>query len=166
MTVEELLSRYGATNTITEDDIAEIQDNENLRWDLYNYILLHKNRNFILALLHKMTKLRAKGWEKDVLYVNADSIMFACYLLGLHGQVEDSLEIWKAKITDFDTHCAVDIELMVFAGVDETLTYLEKQEPINGFDAFEYATGCYKAGSFEGLENYFKPERFVSGYYH
>lgn len=39
-------------------------------------------------------------------------------------QIEDCALIWEAKTLDSDSYCAVDIQLVVFAGVDVTIDYL------------------------------------------
>jgi hypothetical protein len=161
MTVEELLSRYGATNTITDDIIIATQDEDNLDMgrEMIYYFRKHKNRGFILALLHKMIELRSKPWGTALLPVSGDAIMLASYLLGLHGQIEDSLEIWNAKNTDFDTYCYVDIQLVVFAGVNETLAYLEKEGSENALRAHEYVSGCLEHDGFNNIEDYFNSEK-------
>ncbi len=81
--------------------------------------------------------------------------MLACYIVGLHQQIADCLVIWNAKITDFDTFCAVDIQLAVFAGVAETIAYLETQNADEAKDALKYILKCNTAGDFENLASFY-----------
>jgi phosphatidate phosphatase APP1 len=88
----------------------------------------------------------------------AEDLMFACYILGLHNQIEDSLKIWEAKNADFDTYCGLDIQLVPFAGVKETIEFLKEQTSDEGKKAFEYVSNSSKCGDFDDLEDYFSKE--------
>ena len=85
--------------------------------------------------------------------------MLACYILGLHNQIEDCLKIWEAKYTDFDTYCGLDIQLVPFAGVNETIEFLKGQITKEGREAFNYVSDCKKAGDFEELEEYYSNDK-------
>ena len=82
--------------------------------------------------------------------------MLACYILGKHGQVEDCMKVWETKQIDFDTYCYVDIQLVPFAGIQETIEYLETQNSEEAKKALEYVVACSEAGDFDDLEQYFK----------
>ncbi|RZJ36846.1 MAG: hypothetical protein EOO18_07025 [Chryseobacterium sp.] len=81
--------------------------------------------------------------------------MLACYILGKHNQIKDCLKIWEAKRIDFDTFCYVDIQLVAFAGVQQTIEYLKTQTLEEAKQALEYVIECSEAGDFEDLETYF-----------
>jgi hypothetical protein len=77
------------------------------------------------------------------------------FILGMHGMVEDSLKVWEAKSVDFDTYCGLDIQLVPFAGVAETVSFLQTQRGTEAKKALEYVLACLKAGDFDNLEAYY-----------
>jgi hypothetical protein len=85
---------------------------------------------------------------------SAENISFACYLLGLHGVLEDCLLIWEAENIDFDTYCGVDIQLMLFAGVKETMAYLQSSSLKTASEAHDYIKMCEKLSQTD-LDTYF-----------
>ena len=96
-------------------------------------------------------------WEGEI-PVSGDEIMLACYILGLHGQVADCLEIWKAKGVDFDAFCYIDIQLAIFAGVNKTLDYLKSETSDEAQAACKYIQECKEAGDFDTIDTYFNPD--------
>ena len=84
--------------------------------------------------------------------------MLACYVVGMHQQIEDCLKIWEAKRVDFDTYCGLDIQLMAFCGVELTLDFLKTQNTEASLQAYEYMIMCRDAHDFEHLEMYFSQE--------
>lgn len=149
MTVKELINIYNETGSLTEDQYKSIL--EDYRVETIDALRSVPNHKFALALLNLVVDARLKRHD----FGSGDNIMFASYLLGLHDKVEDSLRIWEAKISDFDSYCHVDIQLVVFAGVDKTLNYLRSIENDLGPSAIEYIKGCQKAGDFSDLDAYF-----------
>lgn len=150
MTVQEIINNYTITGTITENVIEKLQTNDITRSSLANYFKTNKDRAFALSLLNKFVEMR-----KENKPISSDDIMYACYILGLHENIEDSIKIWSAKTTDFDTFCAVDIQLAMFAGVEETIDYLEKEKSPEAKDAHKYILECREAGDLDCLEEYF-----------
>ncbi len=61
----------------------------------------------------------------------------------------------ECKNNDFDTFCAVDIQLAVFAGVAETIAYLETQNADEAKEALKYILKCNTAGDFENLASFY-----------
>lgn len=96
-----------------------------------------------------------KSYDSDV---SGDTIMLACYILGLHNEVEDCIAIWTAKNVDFDAYCYVDIQLAVFAGVKETISFLETQTTDDAVEALIYINKCKAAEDFDALGSYFNPQ--------
>lgn len=90
--------------------------------------------------------------------ISIDDLMLASFILSMHGQVADSLKIWEAKRVDFDSYCGVDIQLVVFTGVDQTIAFLEKQPDSEAKKALEYVIACSKSGDFDELEKYYNSE--------
>src|SRR5882762_5775666 len=108
-----------------------------------NLTLTDQDRPFIHYLL-----------EQEILYHRAvpggvdESIKLCAYLLFRLGHVEDSLIIWRAKTTNFDTHCGVDAQLLVAAGVENTLTWLKQQTSEDAPGAVNWIEECAKTGDF------------------
>jgi hypothetical protein len=154
MQVKDLINNYLQTKKISETDIGQIRTDIELRPSLCKYFGINKNREFALALLNTFIELR-KVPEKEIL---TDDLMLACYILGLHQQVEDCLLIWKAKKVDFDSYCGVDIQLIAFAGVASASNYLQTTNSEDAKEALQYITACSKGGDFDNLDAYFSPD--------
>jgi hypothetical protein len=69
--------------------------------------------------------------------------------------IEDCLRIWNAKTTDFDTFCYIDIQLVPFAGLDETINFLKAINTNEAKDALKYLLDCKKSGDFDNLDGYY-----------
>lgn len=154
MTVNQIIDHYNLNQIITPQIVYITQDSENLGKDLVAYLRNYKNRPFALAFLQKITELR-KTSNNDI---SGDTVMLGCYLLGLHGAVEDCVTIWNAKNIDFDAGCYVDIQLAVFAGVNKTIAYLSTQTSDDAKSALKYITECNATGDFDTIDNYFNPQ--------
>ena len=151
MDTETLIQNFKTRHIFSDKDISAIQTNRALRVKLVNYFKVNTNRTFALALLDTIIELR-KDPKKEV---SIDDLMLASFILGMHGQVEDSLKIWEAKRVDFDAYCGVDIQLVPFAGVDKTVSYLQTQNDHEAKEALKYVLACLKAGDFDDLEDYY-----------
>jgi hypothetical protein len=91
-----------------------------------------------------------------------ENIKLCAYLLYRLGYVEDSLSIWKAKSTNFDTECGVDIQLLVGAGVERTIAYLKEQNSQEAKDAGSYIEECVESGDFKNLAGW---QEFFRNYF-
>lgn len=151
MTFKEVLTEFNDNRTIPDEFLESIEDSRELRIELINYFKVNEGREFAIHLLDKMVAFR-KQEEKGM---TGDSIMLGCYLLGLHKNIEDSLRIWNAKTTDFDTFCYVDIQLVPFAGLDATIDYLKSLNSKNADDALKYIIECKESGDFDELDSYY-----------
>lgn len=151
MITEEIIDELKETGKLSKGTIQEIEENRNLRLELVQYFDKNKNRDFVLDLLKILTELR----QDPNAGISGDSLMLACYILGKHNQIEDCLKVWETKRIDFDTYCYVDIQLVPFVGVQETIDYLKTQTSEEARHALEYVVSCSKAGDFDDLENYF-----------
>ncbi len=154
MTIKTILENFHKDKTISDETIDSIQNDIELKIAFINHFRQHKDREFVLALLDTFIAVRQDPSGE----MPAENLMFACYILGLHNQIEDSLKIWEAKIADFDTYCGLDIQLVPFAGVKETIDFLKKQTTEEGKKAFDYVSECYKCGDFDNLDEYFSKE--------
>lgn len=112
---------------------------------VYHHQLSCPNRNFSIELLSSLTDLR-KTQPREIAI---EDIMFACLLVTLHRQIEDCLLIWKAKNTDFDTYCGVDIQLTAFMGIPATITYPQTNPDPQAPKALEYILECNDEGDFD-----------------
>jgi hypothetical protein len=155
MDTKTIIENFYKEKTISQEVIYAIDTDNQLRIDLINYFRQNKDRDFVLHLLDLLVSLR-----KYPAKVSGESIMLACYILGLHNQIEDCLKIWNAKTVDFDAYCYVDIQLMPFAGVNETIEFLKKQEAkgIVTYGALQYILECKECGDFDELNEYFSKD--------
>ena len=151
MTIKEILDEFQQQQLISDGTIGHIQTDDELRIAFVHHFRQHKDRAFALALLDRFIAIRKEPNGR----MPAEDLMLACYILALHHQIEDSLKIWEAKNTDFDTYCAVDIQLVPFAGVKETIAFLKIQSTEEGKQALDYVTDCAKCGDFDNLDEYF-----------
>ena len=153
MTIQNIIDSFSNNHILTDEQVASILSD--LRNETVKHTRQNRNRLFSIALLNKII---AKRKDSDTEIGSSDNIMFACYLVGLCGQLEDSLLIWQAKKADFDTYCGVDIQLVVFAGVSKTVLYLKSLGTEESTEAVTYLQECWEAGDFDEIENYFSEE--------
>jgi hypothetical protein len=151
MHLQEIIKVFDETSEIGPEAISEFQTIDELRGDLIEYFRSNENRKFALGLLNEFSKLRRS--ENGI--VSIEDLMLACYVLGQHNHVEDSLEIWNVKCIDFDTYCGVDVQLVVFAGVDKTIDYFKTAGYPETDKASEYISKCNNCGDFDNLDEYF-----------
>ena len=152
-----IINELNTTKSLSKDTISEIDENRALRLELVEHFENTSDRDFAINFLNILKELR----QNQTFDISGDILMLACLILGKHNRVEDSLKIWKTKEIDWDTHCYIDIQLVLFAGVQKTLEYLKSQNSKVAKDALEYITGCIDAGDFDDLENYYKRPWFV-----
>jgi hypothetical protein len=148
MNFSEVLSEFQNDKTIRDEFVESIEENRQLRIELIDYFQANQDRDFVIHLLDKMVAFRRQEGKG----MTGDSIMLGCYLLGLHKHIEDSLRIWNAKNTDFDTFCYVDIQLVPFAGLDVTIDYLKS---LKSKEALKYVMKCKESGDFNDLDSYY-----------
>jgi hypothetical protein len=160
-TVPEALDRFAADNILTLDLLRLLEDEQNSSPAIVEYFRQRSNRELLLTLLNKLIEYRDRPWGSED-PISVVPMMFVSYLLGLHQQVEDCLRIWDAKTVDFDTYCGFDIQLVVFAGLEKTVTFLKQQDPEDVDDILTYILDCGKEGAFQHLDTYFKSK----GYYY
>jgi uncharacterized protein (UPF0335 family) len=154
MDIKTILENFHRNNIIDKETICAIQNKGELRIDLINYFRNSKGRIFATQLLETFVTIRKQPNGE----MSAEDLMIACYVLGLHNNIEDCLKIWDAKSADFDTYCGLDIQLIAFAGVNETINFLKMQTTEEGEKAFYYVSECNNSGDFDDLENYFSKE--------
>jgi hypothetical protein len=151
MNIETLIENFKTRHYLSDDEISAIQTDRTLRGGLVNHFRINQNRTFALALLDTFIELRKDPKNE----ISVDDLMLASFILGMHGKVEDTLKVWRAKRVDFDTYCAVDIQLVPFAGVDNTISFLQRQNDDEAKEALKYVLACSKAGDFDDLREYY-----------
>jgi hypothetical protein len=149
---QKLIEKCFESNNVSNELIKTTEEDIQFRKVLHSYFIQHKNRDFALLLLDKFIEIRKKS------SLSAESLMLACYIVGMHQQTEDCLKIWEAKYTDFDTYCGLDIQLMAFNGVEQPLDFLKMQNTETSLKAYEYMSMCRDAHDFDNLERYFSSE--------
>ena len=78
------------------------------------------------------------------------------FLLYRIGEVEDALAVWRAKTSSTDGLFAVDVQLIVGAGVSETIGFLERQGTEEAMQAALYLIECETTGDFADLDRHFE----------
>jgi hypothetical protein len=156
----ELLAAYEATGQFSERALAELTDEEDesaasLR--LYHCYRQRPNIAFARALLTELSRRYVQAYTHGG-PATTQGLRQAGYLIGLHGDVGDALALWRTKQLTFDTACEFDIQLVAFAGVDQTLAYLQTVPGPDAAAAVEYLQRCQAAGDFDYLEEYFSPD--------
>lgn len=152
MNISEIINKYSSNLDLSNQDVLEILENDKLRIEIVKYLIEEPNRGFSLKILEKVVEKRKNGnYELG----DNENIMFSCYLVGLHNNIEDSLLIWNTKNVDYDTFCGLDVQLVVFGGVDNTLEYLKTINSMESEKASDYLNTCNKAGDFDELDVYF-----------
>ncbi|NGZ76629.1 hypothetical protein [Saccharibacillus alkalitolerans] len=76
-----------------------------------------------------------------------EAMKLLCVLLYSFGRPEDALTIWAAKSSGFDAGIAVESELLIGAGLDDTMLYL-----LEGEDLTEGAPAAALLRHLEGLQ--------------
>ncbi|QHT70599.1 hypothetical protein GXP67_30070 [Rhodocytophaga rosea] len=155
MYAEELISDWNVNRQFSDKQLSSIFENSILKIEVIDYLKVNPNREFAQNFLERVLSKRREGSDIGT----GDNIMFASYLLGLHGNVEDSLLIWRAKNVDFDAFCYVDIQLVVFAGVEETIGFFILLNTEESTKAAEYLKQCKDAGNFGDINEYYSAEQ-------
>lgn len=83
-----------------------------------------------------------------------DSIQLCSFMMFQLAHVEDVPLLWQAKQANYDTLLGLDIQLLVGAGVEETLHYLQQVSEGWAVEAASYIQQCQAGGDFEDLEEY------------
>ncbi len=89
-----------------------------------------------------------------------ESIYLCGLLLYLVGDLADVPLMWKAKNIDMDTGCGFDVQFLVGAGVDETISYLQAR---GDFKSVAYLDKCKAVKDFDDLPRW---ERFRIKYFY
>ncbi|OXA93109.1 hypothetical protein [Flavobacterium hercynium] len=158
MTVESFLEELQNNKPLSIATIDFIEDDEEIGKKLVVHFKNNPNRALALQFIQNLTAIRTQPYSNEC-EVSANSLMLASYILGLHKNVEDCLKIWEAKTIDFDTYCGLDIQLTVFAGVEETINFLKNQTDDISKKALEYIEICKSSGDFDYLEEYFSEDQ-------
>jgi hypothetical protein len=154
MKTKEIFDHFLIENDLSAEIVTAFQTDNSLCKDLIAYSRQNGNHEFALALINMFMAIRQQSCN----VMPIQDIMFACFNLALQNQLEDCLKIWEAKTIDFDTFYGVDIQLMMFAGVKETIEYLKQQKTEQAQEALKYVTECLEAGDFDDLHNYFSKD--------
>ena len=146
------------TRRLSADQSRALTNDENLRREVASYFVQNKNHSLARLLLDSCRTVASKtsDWDDDSGYdMNSATIMLAAWIVGLHGDVSDCLKVWDAKRVNFDYFCGVDIQLIAFAGLEDTITFLKAYPSREAQDALKYVLECAEAGDFEQMQIWF-----------
>jgi hypothetical protein len=135
--------------TATDQDGLPYDTNQEFRGqvcDALNRDLQDSDREFVRYLLEQEILEHKSSWGVN------ENIKLCAYLLFRLGHVEDSLIIWRAKSTNFDTACGVDVQLLAGAGLECTIQYLKEESSDEATEAVSYLEQCIESGDFRNLE--------------
>ena len=91
---------------------------------------------------------------------DTELIKLCCVQLFSQGDLQDALNIWRAKNASMDAACAVDIQLLCGAGLGATKEYLAGSKDQSAAAVLHYLRECEAAGDFDG----FSPEDWMKVY--
>ncbi|SEW45127.1 hypothetical protein [Chitinophaga arvensicola] len=148
MNMQAIFDHFNTHQEIPVDDVTWMIAN---KLEVYNALQVRTNRNFAIRLLASLVDLR-KTYMHDI---GIQDIAFGCLMVALHRQIGDCLLVWKAKNTDFDTYCGVDIELVPFMGLPATIAYLKTNTDPDAAKALTYIAGCDEEEDFGDLDRYY-----------
>ena len=141
----------GRVNYIQPSDDFEFDANQEIRAAIYRELLSESRLDDLPLLRHVLEQeTKCAEWVETIY----DELKMCAYLLFRFGAVEDALAIWKAKDTCFDTMCGLDVQLVVGAGYDITLSYFRSIGDESAASAVEYLQACKDAGDFNWMERY------------
>lgn len=160
MTTCDLLATYERTGQLNEQDLAVLTDEEDeseagLR--LYHCYRQRPNISFARALLTTLSARYVQAYTQGG-GATTEGLRLAGYLIALHGDVRDALLLWRTKQLSFDTACEFDIQLVAFAGIEQTLDYLQSVPDPDAAAAVDYLQRCHAIGAFDELAAYFSPD--------
>jgi hypothetical protein len=96
----------------------------------------------IRGVLRAQTELEQHDQDTELMRV-------CCVQLFNSGQLGDVLTIWAAKVSSWDAHCAIDVQLLCGAGLDATGAYLAAEGSGAATEALTYLRECVTAGDFD-----------------
>jgi hypothetical protein len=106
------------------------------------------NRPLIVALLRReMSRRRGGGGDYDDLFCTA-------FLLALQRNLSDVPLLWEAKTMDFDAQIGLDVQLLVFCGIDPTVQFLLGRGDAESVAAASYIAECRITGDFDDMNSY------------
>lgn len=99
----------------------------------------------------EITRMLEEEMRLDQDACNCSLMRLLCVQLFSLGIVEDSLIIWRAKSSNFDAHCSVDVQLLCGAGLEQTKAYLSSSRDEEATLALEYLAEAEATDDFNGF---------------
>lgn len=157
----DILAEYKTTGRISAATLTQLTDESDESAEAGHQLYLHyrqqPNIEFARTLLAELSTRYVTAYTQGG-PATTEGLRLAGYLIGLHQDVRDSLLLWRTKQLTFDTACEFDIQLVAFAGIDQTLAYLRSLPDPEAVEAVNYLQQCQAGGDFDNLEDYFSPD--------
>jgi hypothetical protein len=102
----------------------------------------------VQLLREEMYRRRADGCH------DGGRVLLSGLLLAQFRNVADVPLLWEVKQLDMDMGCYFDVQLLVFGGVEATLTFLRQRMDVAARQAAEYLEECRAGGDFDDLDGY------------
>lgn len=164
MSAAKLLSFIRANNyqldSETKNKINEIKSEFAL--ELYQSHIV-EDRPLIHYLLYQQIEELKKSWGVPCALKACTIILFKLR------QAEDSIFIWEAKTCNSDTLFSIDVQLLLGAGVKETIAFLEKSTEVTHltkvikeerdrtkkeYSILDWIESCRKNGELEDIDSH------------
>lgn len=120
---------------------------------------LSQHVNLIRYLLSIEMNERSKDqYDDDTIYEDTydyECFYWCIFLLSRVGDVTDVKILWKAKYIDFDSSFGVDIQFLVGAGVNNTISFLEHETDQISEKILKYILNCKNCGDFDDLDKWY-----------
>jgi len=123
-------------------------------------------REGLLREIHGNSSIDVSGLLRRLLQIEIDyrrdsengdyfeNLYWCAFLLWRIGDLNDVINLWRAKNVNLDTACGFDIQFLVGAGVDETIRYLREKTDTESQAALGYIMECKASGGFDGLQEW------------
>lgn len=79
---------------------------------------------------------------------DTELMKLSCVQMFNAGHLDDVMAVWQAKVSSWDAHCALDVQLLCGAGLDATKAHLAACGSGAAAEALQYITDCQAAGVF------------------
>jgi hypothetical protein len=156
----DILTEYETTGQISEAALAHLTDGSDeaaqAAHELYVRYRQRPNSRFARALLAHLSARYVATYSQSGA-ATTEGLRLAGYLIGLNQDVRDSLLLWRTKQLTFDTACEFDIQLVAFAGAQQTIACPQTLADPDAAQAVAYLQQCNASGYFDNLADYFSP---------
>jgi len=138
----DILVEYEATGQVLEAALAHLTDeSDEAAHELYVRYWQQPNSTFARALLAQLSARYVVAYSQGGA-ATTEGLRLAGCLIGLTQDVRGSLLLCRTKQLTCSTACEFDIQLVAFAGVQQTIAYLQTLADPEAAQAVAYLQQC------------------------